>query len=56
MRGGRSFYGRGGMGLNKKERGGLGTGGATQSVHGNYKSFYGDTSDGFGRNVLYQGI
>ena len=34
------FLGRGGLGLNKRERGG-GTGGATQSVRGNYKSFKG---------------
>ena len=33
-------FGRGGLGLNKRERGtGGGTGGATQFVRGNYKSF-----------------
>ena len=38
VRRGRSFQGRGGLGLTKRERGG-GTGGATQSVRENYKSF-----------------
>ena len=31
----------GGMGLNKRKRGGGGMGGATQNVRGNYKSFKG---------------
>ena len=44
MTGGRSFQGRGGLGLNKRERGegeGGETGGATQPVRGSYKSFKG---------------
>ena len=43
MREGRSFYKRGGLGLIERKRGGGrdGTGGATQSVRGNYKSFNG---------------
>ena len=36
----RSFQGRGGLNLNKREPGG-GAGGATQSVRGNCKSFKG---------------
>ena len=39
MRGGRSFEGRGGLGLIKSERGGCGKGGAAQSARGNYKSY-----------------
>ena len=37
------FKRRGGLGLKKRERAGGGgkTGGATQSMHGNYKSFKG---------------
>ena len=44
MRGGRSFEGCGGPVLIKRERGwrgGGGTGGASQFVRGNYKSFKG---------------